>query len=178
MPTHPNKIPIPIKKWVYSIMSTHQILIFSYPLKTKKKKKKIESKFIHQFPKLHTMQSSINHQHCLNLTISNNSTIQKFLKNQHDHTMISIQIIQYPKIPTRANNNKTTMPHHKVLNQTRNQQIYQPKKKEKKRMRSPWNLFWVSVEHGCLGLEGVPLHHGFCKDAQKLKDLKKYLKGW
>ena len=107
------------------------------PIENQKKKKKIESKFIHQFPKLHTMQSSINHQHCLNLTISNNSTIQKFLKNQHDHTMISIQIIQYPKIPTRANNNKTTMPHHKVLNQTRNQQIYQPKKKEKKRMRSP-----------------------------------------
>ena len=52
------------------------------------------------------------------------------IKNQLDHAMISIQIIQYPKTPTRANNKKMTMPHHKVLNKTQNQQIYQDKTKK------------------------------------------------
>ena len=46
---------------------------------TKKKKK---SKFIQQYLKLHTMQSFINHKHCPNLTISNNSTIKKFPKKK------------------------------------------------------------------------------------------------
>ena len=58
------------------------------------------------------MQSSTNHQHCPNWTISNNSTVQNELKkkNQHFHTQyISTQIIQYPRIPKWENNNKMTM---------------------------------------------------------------------
>ena len=57
--------------------------------------------------------------------------------------MISIQIIQYPKIPTRANDNKMTMPHHKFPNKTRNQQMYQqqqqPKKRKKKKKKKKKN---------------------------------------
>jgi len=71
--------------------------------------------------------------------------------------MISIQIIQYPKIPTRANDNKMTMPHHKFPNKTRNQQMYQQQQQQVPLHHSI--LFWMSMEHECLGLEEVPLHH-------------------
>ena len=119
------------------------------------------------------------------------------------------------KIPTRANNNKMTMPHHKVLNKIWNQQIYQQKAKKKNELtlksfldecgawllgswRSPsssfhsrdgWYFFPLKVRKwdGPWGdamemqrwrFENEFQKNGFCKDAKKLKDLKKNVKGW
>ena len=119
---------------------------------TKKKKK---SKFIQQYLKLHTMQNFINHQHCPNLTISNNSTIQKCpkIKNQHDHTMIFHQIIQCPKFPQKQTIATWQCP---TINFSTKYEINKFTNK-KLNMSSPWNLSWMSVEYGCLGLEGAPL---------------------
>ena len=97
--------------------------------------------------KSYPTQNSTNDQHCPNFTIPNNSTIQKCpkIKNQLDHAMISIQIIQYPKTPTRANNKKMTMPHHKVLNKTQNQQIYQDKTKKWAQLEIFFGWVWIMV---------------------------------
>ena len=139
------------QKWVYSIMPTHQILIISYP------QKKIKSKFIQQYLKLHTMQSFINHQHCPNFTIPINSTIQKCpkIKNQHDHTIVSNQSTQCPKFPQEQTTTKWQCPTIKFSTKYEINKF--TNKKQRKKMNSPWNLSWMSVEYGCLGLEGAPL---------------------
>ena len=62
------------QKWVFLIMSTHQIPIISYQLKIKNRNSSTNAQ------KLNTMQSSTNHQHYPNLTISKNPTIQNDLK--------------------------------------------------------------------------------------------------
>ena len=138
-------------------MPTHQILIISYPQKKKK------SKFIQQYLKLHTMQSFINHKHCPNLTISNNSTIQKCPKKKKKSTWPHNDFpsnYTMSKIPTKANNSNMTMPHHKFLNKIWNQQIYQQKAKYELTLKSfldecgVWLLgswrspSWMSVEYG------------------------------
>ena len=124
-PTHPNKISTLIKKWVYSIIPTHQILMISIPTKTK-------PRFIQQYYKLHTMQGFMNHQHCPNFTIPNNSTIQKMPKKKKKKTYMTTQWFLTKSYNVqnshKTNNNKMTMSHHKVLNKTWNQQIYQQKK--------------------------------------------------
>ena len=109
IPKHPNKISVPIKNEL-----TQFCLHF---------KLTINQKLSNNVQKSYPTQNITNDQHCPNFTIPNNSTIQKCpkIKNQHNHTMISIQIILYPKIPTRSNNNKMTMPHHKFFNKTWNQ---------------------------------------------------------
>ena len=126
------------QKWVYSIMPTHQILIISYP------QKKIKSKFIQQYLKLHTMQSFINHQHCPNFTIPNNSTIQKHpkIKNQHDHTIVSNQSTQCPKFPQEQTTTKWQCPTIKFSTK------YEINKFTNKKQRKKWThleifLGWV-----------------------------------
>ena len=124
MPKHPQKNFIPIK---------NELTQFCLHIKFT-----INQKLSNNVQKSYPTQDSTNDKHCPHFTIPNNSAIQKCpkIKNQHDHTLISIQIIQYPKIPTRANNNKMTMPHHKVLNKTRTQQIYQQKTKNELTLKS------------------------------------------
>ena len=103
-------------------MPTHQILMISLSTKFK-------SKFIQQYHKLHTIKSFMNHQHCPNFIIPNNSTIQKFPKT--NKTTWSNKDFQPNymmfKIHTKANN-KMTMSHHQALNKTWNQQICRQKK--------------------------------------------------
>ena len=71
------------------------------------------------------------------LDISNNSTIQKCPKKSTClHTIIFTQIIQHPRIPMRANDNKNNNAHHKVLNQARNQQINEQKQKNELTLKS------------------------------------------
>ena len=124
---------------------------------------KIKSSFIQQYHKLHTMQSFINHKHCPNLTISNNSTIQKCPKKKKKSTWPHNDFpsnYTMSKIPTKANNSNMTMPHHKFLNKIWNQQIYQQKAKYGLTLKSfldecgVWLLgswrspSWMSVEYG------------------------------
>ena len=140
---HPNKISTPIK-----IEFTQSCLHIKFSWFHTYSKNQV---------KIHlTMQSSTNHQYCPNLTISNNNSKMPKKKWPHNdfHPIRTISKISH-KSKQQQNDNA----HHKVLNKTWNQQIYQQQQQQQKKMSSPWNLSWMSVEHGCLGLEGFPLHH-------------------
>ena len=83
-------------KWAFLILSTYQI--------------HNQSKIVQ---KSYPTKNSTNDQHCPNFTIPNTLTIQKCPKIRNDHTMISIQIIQYPKKkknPQEQMTTKITMP--------------------------------------------------------------------
>ena len=130
------------KKWAYPILSAYQT--------------HNQSKIVQQCPKI-ISNTKLNQWPTLselrNTKELNNSKMPQN-KNQDDHTKISIQIIQYPKIPTRANNN---IWQRRTIKFSTKHEINKFTNKKQK-MSSPWNLFCMSVEHGCLGLEGVPLH--------------------
>ena len=115
------------QKWVYSIMPTHQILIISYP------QKKNQVKIHPTIPKA-TYNAKLYKPSTLsklhNTNQLNNSKMPQNKKSTWPHNSFQPKHTM-SKIPTRANNNKMTMPHHKVLNKIWNQQIYQQKAKKK-----------------------------------------------
>ena len=129
---------------------THWVLIISYPQKLSQNSSSNTTSYI-QCKASQTINI---------VQISQYQTTQQFKKCQKKKKKTWPHNDFQPneamsKIPIKTNNNKMTISHYKVPNKIRNQQIYQQKKQKNK---LTWNPFWMSVEHGCLGLEGAPLH--------------------
>ena len=122
---HPNKISTPIK-----IEFTQSCLHIKFSWFHTYSKNQV---------KIHlTMQSSTNHQYCPNLTISNNNSKMPKKKWPHNdfHPIRTISKISH-KSKQQQNDNA----HHKVLNKTWNQQIYQQQQQQQQQKKK-----WAHLE--------------------------------